>query len=208
MAGVNFCISRKLGGEHVERDDHVGIAASFEIGTTDAHPEQGVATKSNVLGSIIKDDATWGMTRSMEDLPGVRTEADGVAVGKIRVDRRYIQMDGDAQDIAGLLFYILHQKTVVLMGLGFQSEGSEDKAVAHAMIEMAVGAEQMTGSEAFLFDVIDYSLAFFGIVSSTIDDDTLTRLVADHITVFSEHVNGETFDGKHGINGQWIMDNG
>jgi hypothetical protein len=76
------------------------------------------------------------------------------------------------------------------------------------MVEMAVGAEQMTGRQVVLLDIIDDGLTFFGIVSSTIDDDTLTSLVADHITVFSEHVNGETFDGKHGINGQWIMDNG
>lgn len=208
MAGVYFCISRELGGEHVERDDHVGIAATFEIGTADAHTEQGVAAESDMFGRIIKDNAARGMARGMEDLPGVRTEGDGVAVGEIMVDRRHIQMDGDAQDLASLLFHILHQETVVLMGLGLQSEGPEDKAVAHAMVEMTVGAEQMTGSEAFLFDIVDDGLTFFGIVSSTIDDDTLTSLVADHITVFSEHVNGETFDGKHGINGQWIMDNG
>ena len=137
------------------------------------------------------------MTRGVKNLPGVRAESDGIAIGEITVDGWHIQMDGNAKYLTGLLFHLLHKKAVVLMSLGLQTEGTEDNAVAHAVIEMAVGAEQMTGRQVVLLDIIDDGLTFFRIVSATIDDDTLTRVVADHIAVFSEHVTRESLDGKH-----------
>ena len=150
-----------------------------------------------MLGSIVKDDATRGVARGVENLPGVSAEGDGVAVGEIAVNGWHVQMNGDAKYVACLLFHLLHEETVVLMSLGPQFEGTEDEAVAHAMVEMAVRAEQMTRHEFVLLDIVDNGLAFFGIVGPTIDDDTVAGLVADHIAVLSEHVAGETFDGKH-----------
>ena len=198
MAGVYFCIGWQLGGEHVKRGHHVCIAAPFEIGTADAHTEKCVATEGDMFISIVKDDTAGRMARGVKNLPGMGTEGNIVAIGEITVNGRHIQMDGNAQDLAGLLFHIFHEETVVLMGLGLQTESPEDIAVAHAVVEVAVGAEQMTRRQVVLLDIVDDGLAFFRIICPTIDDDTVARLVADHIAVLSEHITEEAFDGKHG----------
>lgn len=184
MAGVYFCIGWQLGGEHVKRGHHVCIAAPFEVGTADAHTEKCVATEGDMFISIVKDDAAGRMARGVKNLPGMGTEGNGVAIGEITSYRRNVQMDGDAQNVARLLFHLLHEETVILMGSGFQTEGAEDIAVAHAVVEMAVGTEQMTGRELLLADIADDGLAFFRIVSAAVDDDTVARLIADHIAVF------------------------
>ena len=157
-----------------------------------------------MFGCIIEDDATGGMAGRVNNLPAVGAEGDGIAVSQILVDGWHIQMDGNAQDLARLLLHLLHEETIVLMRFRFQTEGTEDKAVAHAVVEMAVGTEQVAGRELLITDIIDNGLTFFRIIGPAIDDDTLARLVADDIAVLSEHITGEAFDGEHrsaGVNG-------
>ena len=48
-----------------------------------------------------------------------------------------------------------------------------------------------------LFDIVDNGLAFFRIVGSTIDNDAVAGIVADHIAVLGEHITGEAFDSEH-----------
>jgi hypothetical protein len=69
------------------------------------------------------------------------------------------------------------------MGLRLQTKGTEDKAVAHAMVEMSVGAKQMAGCQLSFTNITDDGLTFFLIVSPAIDNDTVVRLVADYIAV-------------------------
>ena len=59
---------------------------------------------------------------------------------------------------------------------------------------MPMGAEQVDGLQVIDLDISDDSGAFFVIHGTAVDDDTLFCLVADNITVFSQHVTGEPLD--------------
>ena len=181
----------------MQRGNDILVAAPFEVGAPDAHAKQSVATEGNMLGSIVKDNAARGVARGVNDLPGVGAESDGVAVGEITAHRWHIQMDGDAQDLAGLQLHLLHEKTVVLMGPRLQSESFIDIAVAHAVVEVTVGTEQMTRGELMRADITDDGLTFFRIIGSAVDDDTIVGLVADDIAVLGEHITCKALDGKH-----------
>ena len=83
------------------------------------------------------------------------------------------------------------------MCLGFQTELTVDKSVAHTMVEVAVGTEQVEGVQTVVADILGDGDAFFLIHHAAVDDDSLVALIAHHITVLGEHITGETLDSDH-----------
>ena len=141
------------------------------------------------------------MARGVEDLQAVGAELDDVIDSQITAHRGHVEGDADTQDVGGLLLHLLHEERVVGMGLGLQAEGAVDVAVAHAVVEMAVGAEQALGGEVVVADVADDGLALFGIEGAAVDDDALLRVVAGDVAVLGEHIAVESLDVEHGAVG-------
>ena len=83
------------------------------------------------------------------------------------------------------------------MCLRFQTELTVDESVAHTMVEVAVGTEQVEGVQAIVADIQGDGSAFFLIHHAAVDDDSLMALVAHHIAVLGEYVKGKTLNGNH-----------
>ena len=177
--------------------DNLLVGAAIEVGSSDAHAEEGVATECDALFFAIISDTTWGVTRGMEDAQGMAAEGDGVIVGEVSAYGRHLHRQGDTEDVGRLLLHGFHQELVAGMGLGFQTELTVDKSVAHTMVEVAVGTEQVDRVQAVVADILGDGGAFFLVHHTTVDDDSLVALVAHHIAVLGEHITGETLDGDH-----------
>jgi len=62
------------------------------------------------------------------------------------------------------------------------------------MIQMAMGGNQMDRFQAVLADIVFKGILLVGIIAATVDDDTLFRVVADHIAVLLQRVAHESLD--------------
>jgi DNA-binding transcriptional regulator of glucitol operon len=62
------------------------------------------------------------------------------------------------------------------------------------MIQMAMGGNQMDRFQAVLADIVFKGILLVGIIAATVDDDTLLRVVADHIAVLLQWIAHESLD--------------
>ncbi len=197
VAGIDLRVGWEFAEHHRERMDDLFVGTAFEVGTSDAHTEEGVATEGDAFFFAIISDAAWRVARGVEYLQGVVAEGDGVFVGEVSAYGRYFHRQVDTEDVGSLLHHVLHQKLVADMRLGLQTELTVDEAVTHAVVEVAVGAEQVDGLQAVVPDILDDGGAFIVVHHTTVDDDGLVGVVAHHIAVLGEHITGETLNGNH-----------
>ena len=197
VTGIDFRVGGQDCKDLSERMDNLLVGAAIEIGSSDTHAEEGVATESDAFFFAVIGDTARGVTRGVENAQGMAAEGDGVFVGKVSAYGRHLHRQGDTEDIGGLLLHGFHQELVADMRLGFQTELTVDKSVAHTMVEVAVGTEQVDGVQTVVADILGDGDAFFLIHHAAVDDDSLVTLVAHHIAVLGEHITGETLDGNH-----------
>ena len=181
----------------LEAVDNFFVRAAFEVCTSDTHAEEGVATETNLFGLTVIADTTRCVTRGVQDGQHVAAKSDQVGVGKILADGRHFHREVDTQYFTGLLTHLRHQKLIVYVYLRFQTVGIVDDTIAHTMVEMAVGTEQVLGRETRRMDITGDGSTFFFVEGATVDDDALFRFVADHIAILCQHVTGEALDCDH-----------
>ena len=197
MTWVDGGVGGEVRYDVVERVEHLLVGAALKVGAADAHAEESVATEGGALFLAVEDDTAGGMARGVKDLQTMGAELNDVLIGQIAAHGGDVEVDVDAKDFVGLPLHLLHQELVAGVGLGLEAEGTVDITVAHAVVEMAVGAEQSLGGEAAVADIADDGLALFRIESPAIDDDALAGVVADDVAVLGEHVAVETLDVEH-----------
>ena len=83
------------------------------------------------------------------------------------------------------------------MQLGLQLELAVKGVVAKAVVQMAVGAQQVYGVQLVVAQIVYDGLAFFGVESTAVNDNGLQRFVADDVGVFLQHVAGKGLDVDH-----------
>ena len=69
--------------------------------------------------------------------------------------------------------------------------------IAKVMIKMPVGCQQVSRMQTVVPDIAVQCIEFLLIVGTTVNDDALTGVVADHVTVFLQRVAHQTFYGEH-----------
>lgn len=197
VTGIDFRVGGQDSKDLLERMDNLLVGAAFEVGSSDTHAEESVATESDALFFAIVGDAARSVSRGVKDVQGMTAEGDDVTIGEVSAYRRHLHRQGDTEDVGGLLLHGFHQELVAGMCLRFQTELSVDESVAHTMVEVAVGTEQVEGVQAIVTDILVDGSAFFLMHHAAVDDDSLMALVAHHIAVLGEYVTGETFDNNH-----------
>ena len=93
-----------------------------------------------------------------------------------------------------LMSQTLHQLLIALCHFRLQSELLVDGIVAEIVVEMTMGNEEMNRLQIVLSDILGNRLAFFWIEGAAIYDDALEGVIADHVAVFLQHVDLESFD--------------
>ena len=83
------------------------------------------------------------------------------------------------------------------MRLGLQAKFTVYESIAHAVVKMSVGAEQMDRFQAVVADILGNGSALIIVHHTTVYDDSLVGVVAYHITVLGKHITGETLDDNH-----------
>ena len=199
MAGIDGGVGGEVRGEGVERVDHLLVTATLEVGAADAHAEEGVTAEGCLLLGAVEHDAARGVAGGVEDAERVGAEGDGVGVGEVAAYGGHVDVDPDTEDLGGLLLHLVHQELVVGVDFGLQAELAVDVAVAHTMVEVAVGADEVARGELRLADVADDGLALLGIEGAAVDDDALAGVVADDVAVLGEHIAVETLDSHSAL---------
>ena len=69
--------------------------------------------------------------------------------------------------------------------------------VSEAVVEMGVGTQDVTHRELVVVNIVHNGLAFGFVVGSTVDNDSLTTLVANYITILLQHVADKALNLDH-----------
>ena len=168
--------------------------ATREIGTADRTLEEGIAGKRNMLSLAIESDGTVAMTRSLNNLELMAAELDDSIFLEEMTDRRELRIQLHLIEGLSLMGQPLHQLLIALCHFRLQSELLVDGIVAEIMVEMTMGNEEMNRLQIVLSDILGDRLALFWIEGAAIYDDALEGVIADHVAVFLQHVDLESFD--------------
>ena len=141
--------------------DDLLIRSSFEVRTSDAHPEERVAAEGDVLLLAIEDHAARCVTGCVEDLQGVAAKGDLVLILEICPDRRYVCRQFYPKEFTRLCFHFLHQELVLLMGFWLQTELFVYKPVADTVVEMSMCTEKVRGRQMLRLDIRRDCLVLF-----------------------------------------------
>ena len=145
VAAVDGGVVGQEGNDVVKAVHHVGVAAAVEIGTADALTEKGVAGEDYLLGFTIEEHGAGRMAGGGKDGELMAAEGDDVGGMEIWAYGRYVHLDGYSQDVAGLVGHAFHEPLVGGGGFWLKTVVGEDEVVAHAVVEMTMGAEQTAG---------------------------------------------------------------
>ena len=83
VARIDFRVGGQGSENFLERMDDLLVGAAIEVGSSDAHAEEGVATESDALFFAVISDAAWRVARGMKDAQGMTAEGDDVAIGEV-----------------------------------------------------------------------------------------------------------------------------
>ena len=191
-------VGRQEGSQTVQAVDDLHVGAALEVRPSDTHAEEGVAAESHMLRRTVEDTAAGSVARRMDNRQLMGAEGKSIGIAEIAAYGRYIEGQLYAHDVGGLLYHLHHEELVVAMHLGLEAVLSVNDAVAHAMVEVTMGTEQVDGREPLVTDIANDGLLLFWIEGTAVNDDALTTVVADDVAVLGEHIAGECLDGKHG----------
>ena len=202
MSAINGRVGRELGNDSGEALHQLLPAATIEVGAPYALMEKCVASKDNLLFlAIVADTArrvAWGGKNG--ELVGAKRNPRTVGLWsrEKRVGRNLARIVNTHHVVH--LMADVHEPLVGGSYLRLQAEFAPDGVVAKAMVEVAVGAEQMTGCEVVSTDIADYGFTFILEISAAVNDDGFAGLVAHNEAVLLQHVADKGLDGKHGGN--------
>ena len=193
MTRENLGFVRQL-TEMAQTVDDAEHAASREIGSADRVVEEGVAGEGYVLCLAIEGDGAAAVARGGDDLELVVAELDDLFIFEESANRRKLVIELHLIEGFCLLGESLHQVFISCRYFRFQSELLVDGIVAEIMVEMTMGNEEMNRLQIVLSDILGNRLALFWIEGAAIYDDALEGVIADHVAVFLQHVDLESFD--------------
>ena len=124
-----------------------------------------------------------GVSRSLQYLQFVVAKGDLLIFLEEMSYRRILYVEVHVVELAGLLYYAIHQVLVAFRHLHLQFEGIIYGIVAKEVVQVSVCGKQVLGLQSVVVDIADYGLSLFGVERSTVNDDTLLCLVAHHIAV-------------------------
>ena len=179
----------------------VCITAALEVGTTNAHTEQGVASESGVFFSTIEDHTARCVARGLQYLKGVVAKPDGIVIVEESAYGRIFPAKWGTDDAFEVAGDVCDEVFVFFSRLHLQSKSLIDGVDAEVVVPVTVCGEEMAGGQSLAFDIVDDGLAFVLIIGSTVDDDTFERVVAHHVGVLLKQVESKCFDGDHINNG-------
>ena len=174
--------------------DDAEHAAAREIGSADGALEEGIAREEYVLCLAIEAYGAVAVARSLDDGEFVIAELDYLIFLKEMTDRREVGVELHLVECLCLMSQTLHQLLIALCHFRLQSELLVDGVVAEIMVEMTMGNEEMNRLQIVLSDILGDCLALFWIEGTAIYDDALEGVIADHVAVFLQHVDLESFD--------------
>ena len=180
-----------------EAGHQVCITATFEVGTSDAHPEQRVAGERRVFFGAVEDDAAGRVAGGLQHLQAVVAEADDLARAEVSAHRGIFPAERGADDALEVAGDVGNDEVVFLGSLHLQAIGLVDGVDAEVMVPMAVGSEEMNGLQSPTVDIFGDSLTLVVVVGATVDDDTLEGVVTDHVGILLKQIESECLDGKH-----------
>ena len=99
MAGIECGFWWKGGLQQCQALHHVGQAAPFEVGASDAQVEKGVASEGYVLLLAEEDTGAGCVAWGMDDAQLMVAEVDGVAVGQKGANGRDVVLEGEAEHL-------------------------------------------------------------------------------------------------------------
>ena len=71
MTGIDFRVGGQDSKDLLERMDNLLVGAAFEVGSSDTHAEESVATESDALFFAIVGDAARSVSRGVKDVQGM-----------------------------------------------------------------------------------------------------------------------------------------
>ena len=193
VAWQHLCFIRQH-AEMAQAVDDAEHAAAREIGSADGALEEGVAREEYVLCLAIEAYRAVAVARSLDDGEFVVAELDYLIFLKEMTDRREVGVELHLVECLCLMSQTLHQLLIALCHFRLQSELLVDGIVAEIMVEMTMGNEEMNRLQIVLSDILGNRLALFWIEGTAIYDDALEGVIADHVAVFLQHVDLESFD--------------
>ena len=154
MTAIDHCVSREFGNDFQKTVHHLFITATIEVGTSNTHTEEGVASKGNALFFIIEGDTTGCMAWGLQYLKGVMTESDRLARFEIMTYLRVLTMQRETDHRLKLAWQIVDEVGVICRDLYLQPIGLEDEVIAEVMIEVSMRSQQMNGFQLLGFDIV------------------------------------------------------
>ena len=200
MAAVDDGVGRELGDNIVKAVHEVVVIAAIEVGTSDAHLEEGVAGEGHMLFGTVEDDAARGVAWGLEDTELVVAEADDLAGEEITAYSRELALEFDADDGLELSREVGDEEIVFSVYLYLQAVSVVDGVDAVVVVEVTVGGQQVDGLQAVGADIVEDGGALLFIIGAAVDDDAFFGLVAHHVGVFGEQVANEGLDVEHNKN--------
>ena len=79
MTAIDHRFRGKFGNNVQKTVHHIFITATIEIGTSNTHTEEGVASKGNALFFIIEGDTAGRVSWGLQNLKCMMSETDGLA---------------------------------------------------------------------------------------------------------------------------------
>ena len=182
------------GAQALNEHEH---GTAFKVCTADGSLEQRVAREANALFLAIEEDAASRVAWSLDNGKAMGTELNGVLVAEQTADRWQLIADVEREELLCLLLVMGDISFVVLVDFYFQAIFIVDELVAEIMVEVTVCSKKVHRREVVLADVLLDGCLLLSIECSAVDDDTLARLIADHIAVLLKHVAHKALNVKH-----------
>ena len=199
VTAIDGGIVGQLGNDGAKTVEQSLPRATLKIGAPYAHAEECVAGEYDLFLLTIEAYAAGGVSGGVEHLQLMSAESNDITLCQKTADGRSGMIVRQAEEVGSLLCQVLGQKLVVGMQFGLQAEGIVDGVVAKAVIQMAVGAEQVDRLQPFLVHIPDDGLTLCIVVGTTVNDDALTAVIAHHVGIFLQHVTAKSLDLQHKI---------
>jgi hypothetical protein len=176
-------LSRQLTGNTLEALLHISPGTFGEIGTTDAHTEEGVASEGHILFFAIEKAGAVTVARGAEHVQRVGAERDGIAIAKQTANLWALLRYVHAKEVAGLLVNMFNHILVFSTNLHLQAISMEQADNAEIMVKMAVGGQEVDGFQLMVGQIALNGLVLLFVVGTAVNNDTLAGLIAHYVAV-------------------------
>lgn len=143
MPAIYDRIARQLRHDVLQACHHIGIAASVEVGTADAHSEQCVTCEGNMFCLAVENNTTGRMPGCLEDGQRVVAKPDLFSFIKESANGRKGASQWGSYDVVELLGQVADEKVVCSRDLHFQPIFLENGVDAEVMVEVTVSGKQV-----------------------------------------------------------------